>query len=93
MAGQRTKSCRTLSANRPDGERIVSSQFPSGWCGQYAATDGGLKYAYSAPDDREWLFEVRDDLADGPSRVTDPDARRHAEQPSGVIWSLILRRP
>ncbi len=57
--------------------RLVFSQFSSGWCGQYAVSDGRWKYAYSAPDQKEWLFELNDSLEDGPNRIDDPGAAEH----------------
>jgi choline-sulfatase len=68
-------------ANAPesDGRRIVFSQFASGWCGQYGATDGRFKYAYSAPDHREWLFRVGDDLEEGANLMNAATAAGAAE--------------
>lgn len=85
------------TASAEDQQRIVFSQFSSGWCGQYGASDGQWKYAYSAPDNKEWLFEIGDSLAEGPNRIDDPAAAeakdrlksallaRHA--PSADPWS------
>ncbi len=61
-------------------ERIVFSQFSKGWCGQYAATDGQWKYAYSAPDDKEWLLRVSDELEEGPNLIHDPEAQPHKKR-------------
>ncbi len=64
------------SRDREDaGERLVFSQFSSGWCGQYAVSDGKWKYAYSAPDNKEWLFEIQDGLAESENRIGVPEAR------------------
>ncbi|MFO7956213.1 MAG: sulfatase-like hydrolase/transferase [Candidatus Brocadiia bacterium] len=84
---KRSEEGRSLlrAAERREGDRIVFSQFSSGWCGQYAATDGRWKYAYSAPDDREWLFEVGDDLAEGPNRLDDPEVAGHVERLKGAL--------
>ena len=66
---------RSLAATAAEGgDRIVFSQFSSGWCGQYAATDGQWTYAWSAPDQREWLFRIEDALVQGPDRMADEDA-------------------
>ncbi len=67
------------------GERLVFSQFSHGWCGQYGVTDGRWKYAWSAPDRKEWLFEVDDDLAEGPNRVDDPAAAAHLARLKGAL--------
>lgn len=40
---------------------FVHSQFQDGRWGLYLTTDGEWKYTYSAPDQREWLFNVRKD--------------------------------
>ncbi|MFW5830128.1 MAG: sulfatase [Planctomycetota bacterium] len=56
------------------GERLVYSQFSSGWCGQYAVSDGQWKYAWSAPDRKEWLFKLDDGLSDGVNHVANPAA-------------------
>ena len=87
QAERRSEEGRSLieTANEPDADRVVFSQFSSGWCGQYGATDGRWKYAYSAPDDREWLFEVDDDLAEGPNRVDDPQAAQHLKRLKGAL--------
>ncbi len=84
---RRSEEGRSLleSACRPDEERVVFSQFSKGWCGQYAATDGRWKYAYSAPDDREWLFELRDALVEGPNRIEDPAAAGHLHRLKGAL--------
>jgi choline-sulfatase len=84
---QRSDEGRSLlqTANDSDEDRIVFSQFSSGWCGQYGATDGRWKYAYSAPDDREWLFELDDDLAEGPNRADDPAASTHLARLKGAL--------
>jgi choline-sulfatase len=58
-------------------ESLIYSQFSKGWCGQYGVTDGQWKYAYSAPDHREWLFEVSDGLEEGPNRLDEPAAAEH----------------
>jgi arylsulfatase A-like enzyme len=75
------------TASEPDGERIVFSQFSSGWCGQYGATDGKWKYAYSAPDDKEWLFRVSDELVEGANLIDDPsaEAREALEKLKGAL--------
>jgi arylsulfatase len=54
-----------------DTERMVFSQFSSGWCGQYGVSDGTWKYMYSAPDNREWLFKVSDTLAESENYCQD----------------------
>jgi len=66
-------------ANRPSaaGERLVFSQFSHGWCGQYGVSDGQWKYLYSAPDNKEWLFQLDDRLAEGDNRIGDPAAAAH----------------
>ena len=66
-------------ANRPSaaGERLVFSQFSHGWCGQYGVSDGQWKYLYSAPDNKEWLFQLDDSLAEGDNRIGDPAAAEH----------------
>ncbi len=83
----RSEEGRSLleTARRPDRDRIVFSQFSSAWCGQYGATDGRWKYAYSAPDDREWLFRVSDGLGEGPSRIDDPAAAEHLRRLKGAL--------
>jgi choline-sulfatase len=75
------------TAAEPDSDRIVFSQFSSGWCGQYAATDGRWKYMYSAPDDTEWLFEVRDELIEGPDRIDDPAAAEHRDRLKAALMA------
>ena len=49
---------------RPEGRRVYG-QVGSGDKGSYMVTDGRQKYFYSAPDDREFLF----DLTAGPYEV------------------------
>lgn len=71
-------------AGEPD-DRIVCSQFSSGWCGQYAATDGKWKYAYSAPDDREWLFQLEDAVLERENRVRDPEVAAIRERLKGAL--------
>ncbi len=75
------------SADDADGERVVFSQFSLGWCGQYGATDGRWKYAWSAPDEKEWLFEVGDTLAEGPNRADDPAAAEAKARLKGALIS------
>jgi arylsulfatase A-like enzyme len=58
-----TKPLASLTGRAPHS-RIVCSQFQRGWMGNYMATDGRLKYAYSAPDRREWLWQVEDRLVE-----------------------------
>jgi choline-sulfatase len=48
------------------GERIVFSQFSRGWNGLYFAGDGERVYVHSTPDRRDWNFQVRDALDQGP---------------------------
>jgi choline-sulfatase len=86
---ERSSEGRSLiaTAGSPDDERIVFSQFSSGWCGQYAATDGRWKYAYSAPDNRQWLFELSDELVEGPNRIADPAAAAHAARLMGALMA------
>jgi choline-sulfatase len=86
---ERSPEGRSLirTANDPDVGRIVFSQFSSGWCGQYGATDGRWKYAYSAPDNREWLFEVGDNLAEGPNRIDDPEAAGQLARLKGALMT------
>ena len=69
-------------ANQPSGagERRVFSQFSHGWCGQYGVSDGQWKYMYSAPDQKEWLFELKDEIIEGENRVEDPAAASHKER-------------
>ncbi len=50
------------SVARSEPPRYVCSQFQQGWMGNYMISDGTLKYAYSAPDHREWLWRIGDDL-------------------------------
>ena len=69
-----------LANDRPCPERLVFSQFSSGWCGQYAVSDGKWKYCYSAPDHKEWLFELGDHVQDGPNRIDDPNAQQYKER-------------
>jgi choline-sulfatase len=68
-----------------ENKRIVFSQFSSGWCGQYAATDGEWKYMYSAPDRKEWLFRLRDELVEGPNRIDAPDAAEPLARLKGAL--------
>ncbi len=57
------------------GDRIVFSQLSRIWNGQYFAADGIGTYAYSAADKREWYFNVRDELDQGP--ILPLDERGH----------------
>ncbi len=84
---RRSEEGRSLlrTAERADEGRVVFSQFSSGWCGLYAATDGRWKYAYSAPDEREWLFELGDALVEGPNRIDDPAAADHVRRLKGAL--------
>ena len=75
-------------ANEPDTDRIVFSQFSSGWCGQYAATDGQWKYAWSAPDRKEWLFRLDDSLREGSNRIDDAEAA----EPLARLRGALLKR-
>ncbi|NJN84978.1 MAG: hypothetical protein HC802_23615, partial [Caldilineaceae bacterium] len=63
--------------------RTVYSQFQQGRYGEYMTTDSRWKYVYSAPDDREWLFD----------RVADPrETRNLARNPMYVAPLAELRR-
>lgn len=54
------------------GRRMVTSQFQQGRLGQYMLVTSRWKYVYSAPDGREWLFDL----------VADPEETRSvAENP------------
>ncbi|MFP4580550.1 MAG: sulfatase [Candidatus Sumerlaeia bacterium] len=70
--------------------RIVFSQFSSGWCGQYGATDGKWKYAYSAPDDKEWLFRLSDSEEEGPNLIDDPAPEAQAAKER--LKTALMRR-
>lgn len=50
---------RTLATRGVD--RLVFGQLSRGPRGTYFATDGRRKYVYSAPDDREYFFDLRAD--------------------------------
>jgi choline-sulfatase len=58
-----------------ESDRTVYSQFQAGGYGVYMAASRDRKYFYSAPDNREWLFDLRVDpkettnLAMNPLRV------------------------
>jgi arylsulfatase len=70
-------------AKRP----YVFSQFRSGSEGLYMVTDGTWKYVYSAPDQREWLFNVDDGTREIRDYAKDPG------QPElGRLRDLLLQR-
>lgn len=53
-------SLRSLADNQSDRD-YVFSQFNHSENGLYTAVDGQWKYAYSAPDNREFLFDLQND--------------------------------
>ena len=50
---------RDLATLPDDDDRLVLSQFSEGAFGLYMAATRSWKYVYSAPDQREWLFDLR----------------------------------
>lgn len=50
---------RGLAKSDEAAERVVLSRFSHGAFGLYMAATRDWKYIYSAPDEREWLFDSR----------------------------------
>ncbi len=57
--GDEAKHGRDLADLNNEEDRVVLSQFSHGAFGLYMAATRDWKYVYSAPDEREWLFDLR----------------------------------
>ncbi len=60
-------------AGGAEPERVVFSQFQQNGYGLYMAASRQVKYIYSAPDQREWLFDLEADPLEAHDRSSDPD--------------------
>jgi arylsulfatase A-like enzyme len=70
-AGRSGANLLDVSANTCS-RKMIFGEFSSGEYGQYMVCDGRYKYIYSAPDQKEWLFD----------RDTDPlETENHADNP------------
>ncbi len=58
-ASKETVHGRDLATLNNEEDRVVLSQFSHGAFGLYMAAAREWKYIYSAPDEREWLFDLR----------------------------------
>jgi arylsulfatase len=63
---------REIAAAETDPDRIVYSQFGAGAGGTYLAVSREWKYVYSAPDHREWLFDLEADARETVNRASNP---------------------
>lgn len=73
-AGQRVSCDGTSLAELPSlTNRTVFSQYQKGGNAVYMAVDAGVKYIYSAPDQREFVFAPEPDGREGPDLSDRPD--------------------
>ncbi len=61
-------------------DRIVFSHFSRDKLGLYMAASKDWKYVYSAPDDKEWLFDLRNDPEELINKADDPSFLKELEQ-------------